>query len=70
MSQLTINDGAASFRYPDEASCSDGIGDQKVRAVNADRFVKRMIESTDKIDKQLLQKIKLRQKSLEVKPKD
>ena len=70
MSQLTINDDAASFRYPFEASYSDGIGDQKARAMNADRFVKRMVESTDKVDKQLLQLLKLRQKSLAVEPKD
>ena len=56
MSQLTINDGAGPFKYPDKGSCSDGsgVGDQKARALNADRFVKRMFESTDKVDKKLL----------------
>ena len=56
MSQLTINDGTGSLKYPNEGSCSDGIGvgDQKARALNADRFVKRMFESTDKVDRQLL----------------
>ena len=55
MSQLTINDGAVPFKYPDEASCSDGgISNKKTKAMNAESFVKRMIESTDKVDKQLL----------------
>ena len=57
MSRPIIRDGAASSSNSDTESCSD----QKMRAWEAGRFVKRIFSSSDKVDKQLLNLFKVRQ---------
>ena len=55
MSKLTIQEGPTSKKFSDNESCSDGVGDQKTRALNADRFRKQLLESVDKVDRRMLQ---------------
>ena len=67
MSKLTVGDGPVPSKSSDDASSSFDYGDQKAsRAVNADRFVKQVLESTDRFDRKILQLFKVRQKLLTV----
>ena len=64
MSKLTIQDGHASTNFSDDESCSDKVSGQKTRALNANQIIKRLLESTDKVDRRILQLLMTKQKSL------
>ena len=55
MSKLTVSDGPApiNFAYGSSSGVEQG-GDQKIRTMNSDSFVKRAFEGTDKVDRRLL----------------
>ena len=63
MSKLTVSDGPAPSNFLN-GNASSGVeqGDQRTRAMNSDRFVKRAFESADKVDRRLLQLFKVKQK--------
>ena len=64
MGRPTIRDGAPSSNNSDtERSRSDDLSDHKMGAWEAERFVKRMVSSSDKVDNQLLNLFKVRQKT-------
>ena len=64
MGKLTVDDGPVPPKFSsDDASCSVEQCDQKTMAMSADRLVKRVFESTDKVDKRILHLFKVRHKS-------
>ena len=69
MSKLTVGAGPIPPQFSDDASCSVDECDQTTRAMDADRFVKQVFESTDKVDRRILQLFKVRHKLLTINEK-
>ena len=62
MSKLIVGDVPIPSKFSDDSNdafCSVDDGRQKTRVMNEDRFVKQVFESTDKVDRRMLQLIKV-----------
>ena len=64
MGKLTVGDGPIPPEFlSDDASSSVDQCDLKTRAMSADRFVKRVFESTDEVDRRILHLLKVQHTS-------
>ena len=60
MSRLTVSDGSESSKFSDDVKNSDNFGDRKTRVQFAERYAKQTFNSTDKVDKQIIQLLNVR----------